>query len=400
MTMHDETLARRAVWFGLLAAASSGPGQTYFIGLFGAYMREDFVLSDAALGSIYGLATLTSGLLMFWLGELADRVTLRRAISLAIFLVVGGSVLIAWAPGAPILGLGLFLLRLGGQGLVGHFAIVAAARFSGAKRGRGVATASMGFLLGEAVYPLLVTAALGVTDWRTVWLLAALSLLMFYLPVLRRLAGPFPLTGAAEPPLPGADEIAWNRRKLVVSVPFLSTLGIVLVPAFTVTAVFFHQSALSARLGWSAEQVALAFILFASCQGLATLLAGWLIDQFTARSLLRFYLLPLAAGLLASFSMPPQLALWLMFAGLGLAGGCNNVVSGAIWVEVFGTRKLGLIRGMYAATMVIMTAVSPVLLGFLLSSGASLGLIFAPVIAYAVVVPVLLTPLTCRRHRG
>jgi hypothetical protein len=75
-------------------------------------------------------------------------------------------------------------------------AIVAAARYSGAKHGRGIATASMGFIIGEAIYPLLVTAALGVTDWRTVWLLAGLSLLSLYLPALRRFANALPSTAA------------------------------------------------------------------------------------------------------------------------------------------------------------------------------------------------------------
>jgi hypothetical protein len=38
-----------------------------------------------------------------------------------------------------------------------------------------------------------------------------------------------------------------ERRKLAVSAPFLGTLGVVLVPSFVVTAVFFHQSVGSER---------------------------------------------------------------------------------------------------------------------------------------------------------
>ena len=162
--------------------------------------------------------------------------------------------------------------------------------------------------------------------------------------------------------------------------------------------VFFHQSALAAQLGWALPQVARAFVLLAACQAVGMLSAGALIDRFAARTLLPYYLLPLAAGLLASVSAPPQVALWLLFGGLGLSSGCNSVIGGAIWVEVFGIRKLGLIRGMYAATMVTMTATSPVLLGLLLSSGVSVAAIFAPVIAYAAIMPALLAPLTRRAH--
>lgn len=400
MASLQDPLARRAACFGLLAAASSGPGQTYFIGLFGAFMRQDFALSEAALGGIYGLATLASGLLMFWLGAMADRVALRRAISLAVFLVVAGCVLVAFAVGPLSVCVGLFLLRLGGQGLAGHFAIVAAARHGGIKRGRGVATASLGFMLGEAVYPLLVIAALDVTDWRTVWLLAALLLLVLFVPALRLLARRLPLPDSSTMPWQSEDDINWNRRKLAVSAPFLSILGVVLVPSFVVTAVFFHQTTLAERLDWSSQSVAQAFIVYAICQGLATLIAGRMVDRRSARTLLPVYLLPLAAGLLALFVASPSLALWLMFGGLGLAAGSNAVIAGAIWIEVFGSRKLGLVRGMYAAIMVIMTAASPVLLGLLLSSGAGLAAIFLPVIAYAVIMPVVLAPLTLRSHKA
>ncbi|HEX7718473.1 MAG TPA: MFS transporter, partial [Woeseiaceae bacterium] len=358
MPLQQDPLARRAACFGLLAAASSGPGQTYFIGLFGAFLRQDFALSEAVLGSIYGVATLASGILMFWLGALVDRVALRRAISLAVFLVVAGCVLVAFAVGPLTVCAGLFLLRLGGQGLAGHFAIVAAARHSGIKRGRGVATASFGFMLGEAMYPLLVIAALEVTDWRTVWLLAALVLLIVFVPPLRYLAGRLPLPDPSTAPWHAQDDVNWNRRKLAVSAPFLGILGVVLVPSFVVTAVFFHQATLAERLGWSLQAVAQAFILYAVCQALATLIVGHLIDRRSARSLLPVYLLPLAAGLLALLVASPSMALWLMFGGLGLAAGSNAVVAGAIWIEVFGSRKLGLVRGMYAAIMVTMTAAS------------------------------------------
>lgn len=387
-------LARRGAFFGLLAAASTSPGQTFFIGLFGHAFRDTFQLTDAALGSLYAIATLASGLLMFWLGELADRFAMRRAITLSVAMVVGGSVLVATATHPAQLGMGLFLLRLGGQGLTGHFAIVAAVRFSGASRGRSTAVAAMGFILGEAFYPLLVTAALGIVDWRTVWLGVALILALIYLPALRALAKPFPAPEAVATSEAGQADTDWNRRKLMLSPSFLGTLGVVLVPAFVITALFFHQSALAARLGWSAQHIAQAFMLFALCQASATFIAGRLVDSFGARTLMRFYLLPLAIGMLATFTVEPAIALWILFAGLGASAGGNSVIGGAVWVEIFGARKLGLVRGMYAAIMVLSTAASPALLGTLLTANAGIAQMFLPVVVYVVIAPLLLTPLT------
>lgn len=382
-----DALAVRGAWFGLLAAAASGTGQTFFIGLFGAPFRDAFGLNAATLGGIYGIATLASGLLMFWLGELADRLALKRAITLSLGLVAGGALAVSLATSAMLLGAGLFLLRLGGQGLTGHFAIVAAARFSGHRRGRGVARASMGFILAEASYPLLVTAALGLFDWRAVWLAVAVLTLAVLVPALRAIASEFPMVTVATAVDEGSADEHWTRRRLIVSPPFLGLLGVVLVPAFVVTALFFHQSALAQRLGWTPTAVAQAFMLYAACQVGTTLLAGRLVDELGARALMRVYLVPMAAGLLGMLWLPPVAALWVLFAGCGFTAGANSVVAGAVWVEVFGSRRLGLVRGVYAAIMVIATAVSPILLGALLSAGLALPTIFLPVIAYAVTAP-------------
>lgn len=81
-----------------------------------------------------------------------------------------------------------------------------------------------------------------------------------------------------------------------------------------------------------------------------------------------------------------------MFAGLGLTAGINGVVCGAVWVELFGTARLGLIRGVYAALMVVSTAVGPVVLGAALEAGVGLAVMGWATIAYVILVPWLLVP--------
>lgn len=117
--------------FALIAALCSSVGQTFFIGLFGGEFRRDFALSETQLGLFYGLATLCSGLLMFWLGSIADRWSLSRGMLLTLAVLALGAAVLAWSPGIAWLVAGLFLVRLGGQGLCGHLAVVAAARYAG-----------------------------------------------------------------------------------------------------------------------------------------------------------------------------------------------------------------------------------------------------------------------------
>jgi MFS family permease len=138
--------------------------------------------------------------------------------------------------------------------------------------------------------------------------------------------------------------------------------------------------------------VASGFVLFAGMQAVAAFAGGRLVDRFSARALLRFYLLPLGLAVLSPGLLPPSVSLWLMFAGLGLTAGINGVVCGAVWVELFGTARLGLIRGVYAALMVVSTAVGPVVLGAALEAGVGLAVMGWATIAYVILVPWLLVP--------
>lgn len=379
--------------FAFLAALCSSFGQTFYIGLFGSDFRAEFGLSESALGTLYGAATLISGLSMFWLGAIADHLTLRRAIAITMLMLAAGAAIVASSPAVAGLFVGLFLLRLAGQGLAGHLAVVAAGRYAVARRGRAVAMATYGFILGEALLPPAVAVAMGWLDWREIWYCAAAAVGLLALPALFGLARP--LVGHIAPEDSDADDVddsVRSRRSLFVNARFLRVLSVALVSPFVVTAVFLHQGTLAERLDWSLAAVASGFVLFAGMQAVAAFAGGRLVDRFSARALLRFYLLPLGLALLSPGLLPPGVSLWPMFAGLGLTAGINGVVCGAVWVELFGTARLGMIRGVYAALMVVSTAVGPVVLGAALEAGVGLAVMGWATIAYVILVPWLLVP--------
>lgn len=385
--------------FAFLAALCSSFGQTFYIGLFGSDFRAEFGLSESALGTLYGTATLISGLSMFWLGAIADRMLMRSAIALTMVLLALGAGLVGLSPGVAWLFAGLFLLRLGGQGLAGHLAVVAAGRYAVRRRGRAVAMATYGFILGEALLPPGVAAAMGWLDWRALWWCVAATIVLLALPTLFGLARP--LVGEAEPPDLDERQIdtsVQSRRSLFVNGRFLRVLAVALVSPFVVTALFLHQGSLAERLGWSMSMVASGFVMFAAMQAAAAFAGGRLVDRFSARAMLRFYLVPLGLGVLALGVLPAGPAMWIMFAGLGLTAGVNGVVCGAVWVELFGTARLGMIRGVYAALMVVSTAVGPVVLGLLFERGVGLVAIGSALMAYIVVVPTMVAPGI--RHRS
>ncbi len=379
--------------FALAAALCSSLGQTFFIGLFGADFRAAFDLSQSALGALYGSATLASGLLMFWLGSMADHWSMRRAISIVLVGLGLGALVIASANTVAVLVAGLFLLRLCGQGLAGHLAVVAAARYARQRRGRAVAMVSYGFILGEALFPALVAVGVDGLGWRGVWLVASVATFAVAVPGLVYLA--WPLTHPREI-AHAADRIEtapiMTRQKLFTHGSFLRVLTIVLVPPIVVTAVFLHQGTLAEMLEWNRADIASGFLLFAVIQGVFAFAGGRVIDRFSARSLLRYSLLPAGLGLLSLSLLTPAASLWVLFAGIGMTAGLNGVITGAVWVELFGSAQLGMIRGVYSALMVVSTALGPVGLGLLFDWNVSLIAIAVAYLVYAAVIPALVLP--------
>lgn len=377
--------------FALTAALCSSVGQTFFIGLFGGEFRAAFGLGDAAFGTLYSIATLVSGITMFWIGSVADHVALKRVAVVVALLLALGAAVVASASTPLVFGAGLFLLRLAGQGLLGHLAVVAAGRFAVHRRGRAMAMASYGFILGEALFPVFVAFALESLAWRTVWWSLSITAVLLIAPLLYALARP--LVGDPSTEAEANDERASiGRVGLLLDPAFLRVLLVVLVPPVVVTALFLHQSALAERQGWTMLAVGQGFSLFAAMQFVASFTAGRLVDRFGARALLRFVLLPLGLAVLALGGLPPGPSMWAMFIGLGLTAGVNTVLAAAVWVELYGTRQLGLVRGVFMALMVLSTAVGPIVLGLLLDAGVSLWSIGLAIAAYVVLVPPLAAP--------
>ncbi|TXK62139.1 MFS transporter [Alkalisalibacterium limincola] len=383
MSAAHPAIARYA-GFGFALALVSSIGQTFFIGLFGGEIQSALGIDAGRWGLLYGIATLASGGLMFWAGAQADHQPLRRVTLLALAILVSGALLMATATTLWVLVVAVFLLRFGGQGLSGHLAMVVAAR-PAQRRGRSLAVAAFGFIAGEALLPVSVVVLLGLVGWRELWALAGAGVVVLALPVLWWLGGR--VGGVPAPPRTQEVVATLDRRQLLRAPAFRAALAVLLVSPFVVTALFLQQATLVTLKDWSLGLFASGFLVFALAQAGSNWISGALVDRFGARSVLRVYLLPLAIACLALGFVSGPAALWLMFAGLGVTAGAQGVVGGALWVELFGLRQLGLVRGVYFGFMVLTTAVSPFLLGAALSAGVDLGLLTVGLAVYACIIP-------------
>ena len=152
---------------------------------------------------------------------------------------------------------------------------------------------------------------------------------------------------------------------------FYLLLPALLAPGFINTGVFFHQIALVEGKGWPLSVFAASFAFYAATTIATSLSIGPVIDRIGAVRLLPFYLLPLTTALLVlSLSHDPIGAAGFM-ALAGVTAGMSAVMVAAVWAELYGTRHLGAIRSMSVSILVLATALSPGLFGWLLDRGGS-----------------------------
>jgi MFS family permease len=151
--------------FSLAAVATSGFGQTFYLSVFGGEIRAAFALFHTFYGLLYSGASIMSAVLLFRFGVLADTWPPRQAVIPAIGALAAGCLLIGFAPGPLLLGLGFLGIRFGGQGMIAHLGMTCAARYFTASRGKAVALAAAGIPLAEAVLPALAILLISVGGW-------------------------------------------------------------------------------------------------------------------------------------------------------------------------------------------------------------------------------------------
>jgi len=364
---------RRRLSFGLSFTFFSSFGQTFLISLFVPYFLKEFQLSNAGFGSLYSMATLASATALPWLGKWIDHIPLRlySTFVAAGLLVASFTVAVSWHI-APLF-VGLLLLRLSGQGLSGHTAQTAMAKFYDRERGKALSISSLGFPLGEAVLPLLITALLSVLDWRMTWgailLIIGLVLIPFIQVILRK-KDDGPADGSDANRMDSSKEYSYTD--ILSDYRFYLLFPAVLLPPFWVTGLFLYQVAVAESLGWTATLIASAFVLFAATRIASSLATGPGIDRFDARTLFPWYLFPMAGGLAIAFYHPGGWSAFLYMALLGVTMGMGGTIKSALWAELYGTRTVGTVRSLFSSLMVFSTALSPFLMGWLIDRHVSM----------------------------
>lgn len=74
------------------------------------------------------------------------------------------------------------MLRLAGQGLSGHTAETAMARYFKLQRGKALSVSSLGYPVGEGILPVAIAGLLAITSWRMTWGIIAAAIALIFIP--------------------------------------------------------------------------------------------------------------------------------------------------------------------------------------------------------------------------
>ena len=385
---------------GLFLIFSSSVGQTFFISLFSGEIRNAFNLSHGMFGILYSVATLTSATLFFWLGKLTDQFNLTVLGLITLGILSGFSFLLSSAETLHILFLSLLGLRLFGQSMISHIAVTAMARWFSKKRGRALSIALMGHPIGEALLPSLITFFLFQFTWREIWVGIGTCIIIIFLPLVYWL-GRYLKSNNHDSSNSGLTKSkkklidSWNRSQVLKDLRFYQVLPGLLASPFIVTGVFFHQIHLIETKSWSITLLASSYPFFALSVIGVTFGAGWIIDRFGTVHLLRFFLLPLAFGLILIAGTDKAFAIPIFMILMGASAGSATIVISTLWVELYGINYIGSIRSMFFSMVVLATSISPALMGLLLDIGVTLEIqfiIFAIYIFICSIIFAILTP--------
>ncbi|MEP2945537.1 MAG: MFS transporter [Lentilitoribacter sp.] len=357
---------------GFLLAFFGSFGQTYFVSIYAGELQNEFSLSHGEWGGIYMIGTLISAFTMFFVGGLTDIFRARTLSVIVMVCLALACLLMSAISSAFLLVFAVFALRLFGQGLSSHIAMVSMARWFVATRGRALAFAALGFAFGQAILPLSFVAISSAIGWRQSWMVAAgialLAAPLLYVLLIRERT---PQAVAKENNSTGMQDRHWTRNQVLKHWLFWLILPAYLGPATFGTSFFFHQVHFAEFKGWTHLQFVALFPLLTGLSVLVTMTSGWVIDRFKSGRLMQFYVFPFAISFVLFWYVDSLTGAAIAMSVMAITIGLQSTLSAAFWAEYFGTQYLGSIKSMATVAMVFGSAIGPGLTGWLIDNGVA-----------------------------
>jgi len=290
----------------------------------------------------------------------------------------------------------LFLLSgLTGFSIVGGnvLTIVPPANWFVVKRGRALAIASAGQLLGSAAMAIAAAFMISLVGWRAAWMIfgavAFLGVVPTYGFLMRRrpedmgllpdgaTSRPAPAAHAAPEPrvlheAHGADRDFTLRQALRTPVWWMNLASFTIL-AFAISPfLLFRNHYWSESLGFSPALIAIGVALDPFCFAVANMIMGFYAERIPIRytgliggAIRSIGLLPLTLGMTQPYSVILHNVVW------GTGSGTTAVFQTMVIPDYFGRAHQGTIRGVTTLAMVVISSFGAPIGGYLLDRGMS-----------------------------
>ena len=360
----------KIIIFGFIFTFFSCIGQSFFIGLFNSNIREELSITHGEFGTIYGVATLCSSITLIWLGKKIDDLKLVNYSILVTIFLFFAALFFSFVNGIIFLLIGIFFLRLSGQGLMAHTASTAISRYFEKRRGKALSFIWFGMSLGEFLLPVLIVYLLSFIYWRDLWIQTSILILLI-LPLFSFLTvKDISIFSRENQSNSDKEEFysfkSWTRKEVLRDPKFYTILPAVLAPAFVITGIVINQSFIIESKGWEEYAIAKAFMFYSVFTVLTLFLSGLLVDKFTSKKMLTILNIPLLLSLITLILLKESYSAFIFMGLLGITNGLANVLLSSLWAEIYGVYYLGSIKALTGSLMVFSTALATVVFGILI----------------------------------
>jgi len=366
-----KSLSLKVLLFGFIFTFFSSFGQSFFLGLFNSSIRDALSITHGQFGSIYASATLLSSLILVWIGKKIDDVNILKFASYVIIFLSASCFIFSKISSVIFLFIGIFLMRLAGQGLSSHTATTTISRFFEKNRGRALSTCWLGLSLAEFTLPVLIVFLLTFIEWRDIWLSISI-LVIIILPIVSYfLVKEVKLeTREKSNSIEDPKEIRqWKRIEVLKDYRFYIISMSMLAMPWIATGSFVYQSFITTSKEWGPYIIAQSFMAYSIFSVITLFISGFIIDKFSSRRLLIYMNIPLLFSTIVLFSFNTQISSFFFFGLLGITNGLANVLGSSTWAEIYGVKYIGSIKALTTALMVFATAFGTALFGILIDFG-------------------------------
>ena len=363
-----KSLSLKVIIFGFIFTFFSSFGQSFFLGMFNSSIREALSITHGQFGSIYASATLLSSIVLVWIGKKIDDVNILKFASYVTIFLSISCFIFSKISSVILLFIGIFLMRLAGQGLTTHTATTTISRFFDKNRGRALSIGWLGLSLAEFILPVLIVFLLTFIEWRNLWISISL-IVIIVLPIVSYTLVKEVKLDTRENTNSAKDlkEIRqWKRIEVLKDYRFYIICMTMLAMPWIATGSFVYQSFITTSKGWGPYIIAQSFMAYSIFSVITLFVSGFLIDKFTSRKLLIYMNIPLFFATIVLFYFDSPISSFFFLGLVGISNGLANVLGSSTWAEIYGVKYIGSIKALTTALMVFSTAFGTALFGILI----------------------------------